>query len=55
MMQESKMGHENHAISNSTVTLSMPSEPRGTYRGSNEFIRKYRLLLRIHRSPNVTL
>lgn len=34
------MGHENHGITNSTISLSMPQEPRGSYRGSNEFIRK---------------
>lgn len=34
------MGHDNHGMSNSTVSLSMPQEPRGNYRGSNEFIRK---------------
>lgn len=34
------MGHDNPAMSNSTISLSMPQEPRGSYRGSNEFIRK---------------
>lgn len=37
-LNATKMGHENHALSNSTVSLSMPQEPRGSYRGSNEFI-----------------
>lgn len=36
-----KMGHDNRGMVNSTVSLSMPPEPRGSYRGSNEFIRKY--------------
>lgn len=35
-----KMGHDNQAFSNSSISLSMPQEPRGSYRGSNEFIRK---------------
>lgn len=39
-MNTTKMGHENSAMSNSTVSLSMPQEPRGSYRGSNEFICK---------------
>lgn len=45
MMKKSKMGHDNHAISDSTVTLHMPQEPRGSYRGSNEFICKYSMLM----------
>lgn len=36
----SKMGHDNQAFTNSTVSLRMPQEPRGSYRGSNEFICK---------------
>lgn len=40
MMNESKMGHDNLAMSQSSVTLNMPQEPRGSNRGSNEFIRK---------------
>lgn len=51
-MKDSKMGHDNHAISDSTVTLHMPQEPRGSYRGSNEFIRKYLLW---HSSSDLTL
>lgn len=48
MMKESKMGHDNHAMSNSSVSLSMPQEPRGSYRGSNEFIRKYTFIAHIY-------
>lgn len=44
-MTKSEMGHDNHGISSSTVSLSMPPEPRGSYRGSNEFICKYILWL----------
>lgn len=44
MMKESKMGHDNHGVSDSTVTLNMPQEPRGSYRGSNEFICKYKIV-----------
>lgn len=36
--QAKMMAHDNHAISNSSISLSMPHEPRGSYRGSNEFI-----------------
>lgn len=35
-----KTGYDNHAMSNSTISVSMPQEPRGSYRGSNEFICK---------------
>lgn len=34
------MSHENRGLSSSTVSLDMQTEPRGSYRGSNEFIRK---------------
>lgn len=34
------MAYTNNAMSNSDISLNMPPEPRGNYRGSNEFIRK---------------
>lgn len=34
------MSHENRGLSSSTVSLDMQTEPRGSYRGSNEFICK---------------
>lgn len=35
-----KTGHDNHGMSNSSVSLTIPPEARGNYRGSNEIIRK---------------
>lgn len=40
MVKNTKMDQENLAFTSSTVSLNMPQEPRGSYRGSNEFIRK---------------
>lgn len=41
------MAYTNNGMTNSEISLSMPQEPRGNYRGSNEFIRKY-LLIAFH-------
>lgn len=39
------MGHQNNAMTNSDLSLSMPQEPRGNYRGSNEFICKFIIII----------
>lgn len=52
-MKGEKMGHNNPAFRNSTVTLGMPQEPRESYLSSNEFIckskrKKYHRLVSCH-------